>query len=408
MFCNHKKWLILIPLFVATLATSMGWFITPPLAPFLLRDLGLSKAELGILSSAPCWGVLSLALFSGWAVDKIGEKKMLILGPAVIAVATLAYSFGSSLYSLMVAGFFIGIGYSTITPLTNRAISTWFPPHQMAFAIGLKQTGFPMGAALAAVVIPHLSIAYGYHASSRILALLIFVVGLICSFSYQSSPTPPKNSTVTVTKVTPPELPDSISLTAVMRSNIKVLFVCLMGMGFCMIQIAIMTFLIPYFTEELAFSAVTAGYFLAIAQLGGAVSRPLFGLFSGIIFKGAWRLALIVLASLAICMSVMLSLLSPNFPKWLLALIVWGAGFTSMGWFGPFFALLTEIMGTKHAGLASGLGATFNSVGLSIGSPLFGLLVDATGSYAFAFQIFAVLILIATLIFFFSSVKRVL
>jgi len=58
------------------------------------------------------------------------------------------------------------------------------------------------------------------------------------------------------------------------------------------------------------------------------------------------------------------------------------AGVGAFGWVGLYFALVAEIGGARYAGLLTGVAVAFAWSGVLIGPPVFGLLVDRTGSYA--------------------------
>ena len=53
-----------------------------------------------------------------------------------------------------------------------------------------------------------------------------------------------------------------------------------------------------------------------------------------------------------------------------------------MGWGGLFGTLAGETAGPAAAGAAAGVSAALFNVGIFLGPPLFGLIVDRTGSYA--------------------------
>ena len=67
---------------------------------------------------------------------------------------------------------------------------------------------------------------------------------------------------------------------------------------------------------------------------------------------------------------------------WLLwvALLLLGVG--AVGWGGLFSTLVGETAGAAAAGAAAGVTARLDNIGIFIGPPLFGLIVDRTGSYA--------------------------
>lgn len=80
---------------------------------------------------------------------------------------------------------------------------------------------------------------------------------------------------------------------------------------------------------------------------------------------------------------------SERTPVWLLAVTVFGIGTTCVGWNGLYHALLVDSIGQKHAATGVGLSMSFTQVGVVGGPPLFGLILDLTGSYAQGWTILA-------------------
>ena len=76
-----------------------------------------------------------------------------------------------------------------------------------------------------------------------------------------------------------------------------------------------------------------------------------------------------------------LALLGPGH-TWLLwaALVLLGLG--AVGWGGLLGTLVGETAGAGGAGAAAGVTAAIDNVGIFIGPPLFGFIVDRSGSYA--------------------------
>ena len=126
---------------------------------------------------------------------------------------------------------------------------------------------------------------------------------------------------------------------------------------------------------------VAAAGLLALCQAAGAVGKPLSGLLSDRLLGRRRKAPLLALAGLAGLACAILALLGPGH-TWLLwvALLMLGVG--AVGWGGLFGTLAGETAGAAAAGAAAGVTAAIDNVGIFIGPPLFGLIVDRTGSYA--------------------------
>ena len=60
-----------------------------------------------------------------------------------------------------------------------------------------------------------------------------------------------------------------------------------------------------------------------------------------------------------------------------------------MGWPGLFLTLVAELSGSRNAGSAFGVAVAVVSLGVFIGPPTFGYIVDRTGSYSYAWLFFS-------------------
>ena len=68
-------------------------------------------------------------------------------------------------------------------------------------------------------------------------------------------------------------------------------------------------------------------------------------------------------------------------PGPLLGVVAVIAGTGAFGWVGLYLALAAEVGGPRYAGLLTGVAVACAWSGVLVGPPLFGLLLDATGSY---------------------------
>ncbi len=118
----------------------------------------------------------------------------------------------------------------------------------------------------------------------------------------------------------------------------------------------------------------------AIAQVGGTVSRVLWGVVSDRSFGGRRRPGVVASAAIGAAAYAMLALGS-SLPEWLAYPLAFVAGAGAFGWVGLYFALVAEIGGPRHAGLLTGAATACSWSGTLIGPPIFGLVLEATGGY---------------------------
>jgi len=92
-----------------------------------------------------------------------------------------------------------------------------------------------------------------------------------------------------------------------------------------------------------------------------------------------------------------LSFISRESSYYLLLPILFLAGVCLVGYQGVSYALIGEIAGKARAGAGLGMMITINAACATIGTPLFGYLVDRTGSYAVGWQLLAATLAVGVL-----------
>lgn len=133
---HPRRWAILGVLVVSLLVVVLDNTILNIALPTIQRDLQASQGEL-------VWAVDSYilafaALLFTWGVlgDRLGRKKILIIGLVLFAAASAVCAFSVS--SGMLIGFraLMGVGGAAVLPTTLAIITVVFPPHERGKAIG--------------------------------------------------------------------------------------------------------------------------------------------------------------------------------------------------------------------------------------------------------------------------------
>ncbi len=362
------RWVILgVSIFVQTAVASASQGV-PPLASFYQVDLHLSRAQVGIMTAALSMGQVPSLLLSGWLTDIVGIRVMMAVGPAVTGLAVIGLMFSTSfeqaVLSLLVAGIGSGIG----NPGVTKAVFYWFPPRMRATAMGIKQTGVPLGGAVFAATLPALALAAGWHASILALGLFDLLMGIMGFALFREPPDRPSNSGAASRQVT--------ALRQVLANrNIwlaGILAAVLVGIQFCLI-----TYLMLYLRDVLQVSIVVAGVVLAALQMTGLCARIFWGFVSDGFLKGRRKPVMLLSAAATAVVLVLLGLTQPGISLALVVLLGIALGFTTLGWHGIFMVLVSELAGVQMAATAVGLGMTVSALGNLLLPPLFGVIADA-------------------------------
>ncbi|WP_434060189.1 MFS transporter [Peribacillus simplex] len=78
--------------------------------PEIIKDLGFSKTEIGLLGAIFSWVYASMQLPAGWFIDKCGAKRVYFVSIILWSVATALTGMANTLVMFIIARIFLGIG----------------------------------------------------------------------------------------------------------------------------------------------------------------------------------------------------------------------------------------------------------------------------------------------------------
>ncbi|NKE61638.1 MFS transporter [Lentzea sp. PSKA42] len=148
-----REWLGLTILALPTLLLSLDFSVTYLAVPHLSTDLGATGPQQLWIADVYGFLVAGFLIPMGTLGDRIGRRKLLLIGAAVFCLASVAAAFSTSPEMLIAARAAMGIGGATLMPSTLALISNMFKdPKQMGTAIAIWMSCFMGGMALGPVV----------------------------------------------------------------------------------------------------------------------------------------------------------------------------------------------------------------------------------------------------------------
>ena len=156
---HERRWWVLATMIVCLLMVIMGNTILNVALPTLQRELDATQGELQWVIDA--YILVFAGLLFSWGVigDRIGRRKVLLIGMTVFAVASTFAAFSDSAVELIVWRAVMGIGGAAVQPTTLAVITNVFPPGERARAIGVWASangiGIAGGPLLGGLVLQH-------------------------------------------------------------------------------------------------------------------------------------------------------------------------------------------------------------------------------------------------------------
>lgn len=150
------------------------------LMPFVLRDLGLSNTQVGMLASALSLTWAGAAFGIGFVSDRTGSRKALLIGATLVfSACSFLSGMATSFATLLLARLLMGAAEGGVMPISQVLVSEEVRPERRGLAMGVTQNfGSNLLGSFAA---PVLLAAFATHAGWRHAFFLAGVPGLVAA-----------------------------------------------------------------------------------------------------------------------------------------------------------------------------------------------------------------------------------
>ncbi len=150
---SKREWIGLAVLSLGTLAVSFDVFVLLLALPRLSTDLGATGTQQLWIMDIYGFVLGGLLITMGGIGDRIGRRRLLLIGAVAFAVASIVAAYSTSPEMLIAARAVLGIAGATLAPSTLSLISNMFrDPKQMGLAIGIWGATFTVGAIIGPMV----------------------------------------------------------------------------------------------------------------------------------------------------------------------------------------------------------------------------------------------------------------
>ncbi len=363
---------------VQTLAT-MALYSMPTLAPAVARDLNVNGALVGgFVATAYGVGIIS-ALLSPGLIRRHGgvraTQAVLLAAAGMLAIA--ASSVG--IIGLACAAIVLGSGYGAAAPASTHLLVPHTPRSMFNLVMSLRQIGVPLGGVFAALILPPLVPSLGWRGS--LLVELVPVFLLIASMEL-----PRRKWDADHDPNVRPWGRTLLQPFILLRDKriLRLSGSCFIYSG---LQLCFVAFMTVHLTTVVGLNLIRAGQMLAVYQLAGSISRPIWGWVADRFLTPMRTLGVHgVGMALAAALSAQFSS-DWSIPE--IFAVVLLAGCTAGGYTGVAYAEYASLGGARRTE-ATGLGTALMFSGGLVIPPLFGTSVTFLGSYETTWRVMAI------------------
>jgi len=398
MFTKGRT-IVLVLLFLAGVVNYLDRSALSIAAPFITEDLHLSPTQMGIVFSSFSVGYAIFNFIGGMASDKYGAKLTLFVAMVVWSLFSGSIALAFSLTSLIVIRVLFGMGEGPLSATINKMVNNWFPSDKRASAIGLANSGTPLGGAISGPIVGIIAVNYGW----KISFILIMVIGLLWAAGWwifiKDKPAGESKQTNGSAKPGQDLSGKKIPMTFYLKQK-TVLFTAFAFFAYNYILFFFLTWFPSYLTDARGLSIKEMSVVTVIPWVLGFIGLASGGLVSDFVYKKvgkalfARKVVLVTCLFLsAVCIGIAGLVTTTVSAVSLVALSVFFLYLTGA----IYWAIVQDVVDQKNVGSVGGfMHFLANTAGI-IGPTLTGFLVEKSGTYTAAFLLAGGLAVFASL-----------
>jgi MFS family permease len=363
---TDKKWIMLATLFVARTTVGIQFQVIASSATQLRAQLGLGLDQIGWLIGLYFVTGLVLALPAGAIGARIGSRPAVLAGLSMMTAGGLLAAFADTWSLHVIARVVAGTGGVLVNVLMTKMVTDWFVGSNIATAMAVFVSSWPVGVAVALMIVPPLLVVGGLQGTFLTSAFLC-AVGFVAMLLVYRDPDGEKARPV-VTQSTWPPLPVAalVVLAAMVWGWFNAGFAMVFSFG-------------PSMLIDGGVSPIAAGSLISLVLWLSIASVPT----GGVLSDRFGRPALIIILGQAAGAALIYAGSVSTAPIFALAALGLLVGLPA----GPIMALPSRVLQSNERATGMGLFYTIYYLIMVLGPVIAGAVAKRFSSTTLAFQI---------------------
>jgi MFS transporter, ACS family, hexuronate transporter len=334
-----------------------------------------------------------------WSVAAIAHAEATLIGPATAAALGLVGIVATpSVAGFMIARFVLGLGEAGNFPAAIKSVAEWFPKQDRAKATGIFNSGTNVGALLTPLVVPPITLYFGWYWAFVITGLIGFLwIGFWWTMYY-----PPENhprlsaAELAYIRSDPPEAITPVPLSSLFQH--RELWAFAIGKFMTDPVWWLYLFWIPDFLsrnhgidlKHMGLPLVIIYQVASVGSIGG-------GWLSSSMISRGWTVNAARKTAMLICALLVTPVMFASVVTnvWGAVAIISLAAAAHQGWSANIFTFSSDMFPRRAVGTVVGFGGMAGAVGGMLIAKITGYVLEWTGSYLTVFIIAATAYLLA-------------
>jgi ACS family D-galactonate transporter-like MFS transporter len=374
----------------------------PFAAPTLIKELHISKTDMGFLLSTFFFLYSFMQIPAGWLVDRFGVKKAYALGFIIWSIASALTGLAGGFYTLILFQLILGVGQSVAFPASARAVANWFQNKERGTVTASYLTGVRIGQALAGAIGAYFLARYSWKVFFGVIGL-VPILWFLPWYKFLSQWDEQPEDKKEPLDLAPVKKKSSFLQSLALLKNRTVFGIFLGFFAYDYVWFVYTRWLAGYLKLERGFSDKEMGVWTSAPFLVMSVVIVGSGFLSDYLIRRGYSeisvRKIFIVIGLGLCMLIVpAGMVEGRMTSvWLLAISLCGLGVAS-----PNTWTLTQAVCSKTlVGTVSGIQNFGGNLGGIIAPFLTGYIADKTGSFEWAFSICGILLVVGMLAYIF-------
>ncbi len=398
----YYRWMFCSLFFFATTINYIDRQVLGILAPVLQKEIGWDQIDYGYIVTAFTAAYAIGLLVVGRFIDKVGTKIGYGVSIFVWSIAAMAHALVNTVFEFGLARFTLGLGESGNFPAAIKGTAEWFPKKERALATGLFNSGANIGAVVAPLVVPWITLTWSWREAFIFTGALGFIWVVLWAWMYQVPRKQPRltKEELAYIESDPPE-PEAEKIPWFSLLKHKQTWAFVIGKFLTDPIWWFYLYWLPLFLNQryglnlaqLGLPLVVIYTMTSIGSIGG-------GWLSGFLIRRGYSVNKGRKIVMLICAVLIVPIVfAAVVPEWWAVLLIGVAAASHQGWSANLFTTASDMFPKKAIGSVVGLGGMAGAIGGMLIATGAGIILQFTGSYVALFIICGTVYLVALLFF---------